>query len=299
PKPSVYGAARSVRRSIDTTGPRNGGCMMSAKNVPHNSQYNPETARNPGSVNCVHGSEHVRLLVVELRALGVVLSVDGDGRLIFDAPAGVMTDERLAQLRSDRDAVLALVERFEERAAIIEHDGRLNRADAERLAWSEIDEPDSSKSEPSGGMFVHCKRSRFDVYIGRPSKWGNPFVIGRDGDRATVIEKYRAWIIKQPELMSALPELRGKVLGCHCAPADCHGDVLMMLANGVIDPEPEPVLMPEGVHCSFCRGRSFIDDRRGCRCVGCGRLSWVTLPNGSIVRADFANVALHSFPSDR
>ena len=37
---------------------------------------------------------------------------------------------------------------------------------------------------------VHCKRAPFDIYIGRPSKWGNPFVIGRDGNREQVIEKY-------------------------------------------------------------------------------------------------------------
>ena len=35
---------------------------------------------------------------------------------------------------------------------------------------------------------VHCKRAPFDIYIGRPSKWGNPFVIGRDGNREQVIE---------------------------------------------------------------------------------------------------------------
>jgi hypothetical protein len=39
---------------------------------------------------------------------------------------------------------------------------------------------------------VHCKRPPFDIYIGRPSKWGIPFVIGRDGTREQVIKKYRA-----------------------------------------------------------------------------------------------------------
>src|SRR5258708_35076297 len=52
------------------------------------------------------------------------------------------------------------------------------------------------------------------VYVGRPSKWGNPFVIGRDGSRDEVIAKYRAWIVQQPALMAALHELRGKNLVC-------------------------------------------------------------------------------------
>jgi Domain of unknown function (DUF4326) len=69
------------------------------------------------------------------------------------------------------------------------------------------------------------------VYVGRPSKWGNPFMIGRDGTRAEVIAKYRAWLLRNERLMAALPELRGKDLVCWCAPCPCHGDVLIELAN--------------------------------------------------------------------
>lgn len=76
---------------------------------------------------------------------------------------------------------------------------------------------------------VHCKKEKYDVYIGRPSKWGNPFTIGKDGNREQVIEKYRNWIIKQPNLMSDLHELKGKTLGCWCSPKACHGDVLAEL----------------------------------------------------------------------
>lgn len=75
----------------------------------------------------------------------------------------------------------------------------------------------------------HASATR--VYIGRPSKWGNPFVIGRDGSRAEVIAKYRTWIVAQPALMNTLDELRGRDLVCWCAPLACHGDVLIELAN--------------------------------------------------------------------
>jgi len=78
---------------------------------------------------------------------------------------------------------------------------------------------------------VHCKRAPYDVYIGRPSKWGNPFRIGRDGTRAEVIRKYREWLLQQPDLLAALPELKGKVLGCWCKPLLCHGDVLVELVE--------------------------------------------------------------------
>lgn len=79
---------------------------------------------------------------------------------------------------------------------------------------------------------VHNKKSPYDVYIGRPSKWGNPFVVGRDGARGECVELYRRWIQTQPELMAAAKrELKGKVLGCWCAPQACHGDVLAEIAN--------------------------------------------------------------------
>ena len=78
---------------------------------------------------------------------------------------------------------------------------------------------------------VHCKRESYDVYVGRPSKWGNPFVIGKDGTREQVIAQYERWLQTQPTLLASLPELRNKVLACWCKPLPCHGDVLLRLAN--------------------------------------------------------------------
>lgn len=80
---------------------------------------------------------------------------------------------------------------------------------------------------------VHCKRDEYDIYIGRPSPFGNPFVLGKDGNRKEVIEKYRAWIQTQPDLLAQLHELKGKRLGCWCAPKLCHGHVLAELADAL------------------------------------------------------------------
>jgi len=78
---------------------------------------------------------------------------------------------------------------------------------------------------------VHGRKERYDVYIGRPSKWGNPFEIGKDGSRKEVIEKYRKYVLENEELMNDLHELKGKVLGCWCKPEACHGDVLVELVE--------------------------------------------------------------------
>lgn len=71
----------------------------------------------------------------------------------------------------------------------------------------------------------------WDVYVGRPSKWGNPFKPGRDGTREEVIQMYRKWLLLNPTLYVALRELKGKDLGCWCAPKPCHADVLLEYAN--------------------------------------------------------------------
>ena len=94
-------------------------------------------------------------------------------------------------------------------------------------------DPSTSASPAGPTRVVHCKRAPYDVYIGRGrgGRWGNPFVIGRDGDRREVIEKYERWLLTHPELLAALPELRGRTLGCWCAPRPCHGDVLARLAD--------------------------------------------------------------------
>jgi hypothetical protein len=83
---------------------------------------------------------------------------------------------------------------------------------------------------------VHCKREPYDVYIGRPSKWGNPFTHKpgtaarfRVSTRQEAIDAYAEWITTQPHLLADLHELKGKVLGCWCKPKACHGDVLVRM----------------------------------------------------------------------
>lgn len=88
-------------------------------------------------------------------------------------------------------------------------------------------------------LVVHCKKSRYDVYIGRPTEWGNPFTHKKDTkaehiveSREEAVKQYETWIRTQPHMIArAKRELRGKVLGCWCAPEVCHGEVLAKIAN--------------------------------------------------------------------
>ena len=78
---------------------------------------------------------------------------------------------------------------------------------------------------------VHCNREAYDVYIGRGGPWGNPFRMYGEGDRDRVIREYRRWLRAEIDAGRISEEdvlaLRGKTLGCWCAPRACHGDVLL------------------------------------------------------------------------
>lgn len=86
---------------------------------------------------------------------------------------------------------------------------------------------------------VNANIDVYDVYVARPSKWGNPYSheVGtlakyRVRTRKESIAKYRDWLFQQPELLAVLKEeLQGKRLGCWCKPKSCHADILAQLAD--------------------------------------------------------------------
>lgn len=70
------------------------------------------------------------------------------------------------------------------------------------------------------------------VYVGRPSRWGNPFTLQSHGTRAAAIEAHRVWLPDQRGLLADIrQELRGHALVCWCAPKACHAETLMLAAN--------------------------------------------------------------------
>lgn len=86
------------------------------------------------------------------------------------------------------------------------------------------------------------------VYVGRPTRWGNPFVVGKDGDAAECVLKYKRYLfpyshfgeastfsnflISQANFEDIERELKGKDLACFC-PLDSpwHADLLLEVAN--------------------------------------------------------------------
>lgn len=87
---------------------------------------------------------------------------------------------------------------------------------------------------------IHEPVESNDVYIGRGSKWGNPFVIGKDGDRNLVINKYIEYFDNNDELKKDIEELKDKNLVCYCSPKACHGDYLLKIVekykyNAILD----------------------------------------------------------------
>ena len=95
---------------------------------------------------------------------------------------------------------------------------------------------------------VHCKISKYDVYVGRPSIFGNIYshkndtkATHRTKTQEEAVQKYAEWIATQEDILAEIPSLKGKILGCWCAPKNglscsttpyiCHAQILAELAN--------------------------------------------------------------------
>jgi len=86
---------------------------------------------------------------------------------------------------------------------------------------------------------VHCKKQKYDIYVGRPSIFGNPFEISKDGNRLEVINKFENYFLHKIntdlQFKNAVDKLKGKVLGCWCYPKDCHARIIIDYLEGEYD----------------------------------------------------------------
>jgi len=79
-------------------------------------------------------------------------------------------------------------------------------------------------------VYKQGKNPKDAIYIGRGSIYGNPFIMGKDGDRKTVVNKfyhYALWrLSREPNWLDGLKD---KDLVCYCHPALCHGDIIIRI----------------------------------------------------------------------
>jgi len=105
---------------------------------------------------------------------------------------------------------------------------------------------------PQRTKVVHCQKEKYDVYVGRRSNnhhhYGNPFShlevslgVVRVATREEAIQAFRDWLAgtrstdvepdRREWILANIKTLKGKTLGCFCAPLYCHGNVLAELAD--------------------------------------------------------------------
>lgn len=79
----------------------------------------------------------------------------------------------------------------------------------------------------------------YDVYVGRPGPYGNPWSSKPSKyaehiveSKSEAIEKYRNYVLNNPELLDKINELKGKTIACWCDENEsCHGDVIIKINN--------------------------------------------------------------------
>ena len=124
---------------------------------------------------------------------------------------------------------------------------------------------------------IHHK-AEYDIAIGRPSEWGNPWIIGRDGTRDEVIDRYAEYLQTKSTLLNKLPQLSRKRLGCYCKPARCHGDVIVEAFNRLVSGKAdEPPI--EAIRACRPRLLEMVELARPRLIVCVGRLASKWLPD--------------------
>lgn len=149
-------------------------------------------------------------------------------------------EEAAEALKAEAEAVKA------KRGATAQHDNGVS--DDGELGLGQI--PMEIKA-----FVVNLHDNKCKVYVGRPDAapkgkttsgghpkwgWGNPFSMGGGASRGSVIRQYTKWLMapeREGMRAEARRDLRGKILGCFCAPLQCHGYVLAMVANSKSDEE--------------------------------------------------------------
>lgn len=116
-------------------------------------------------------------------------------------------------------------------------------------------------------IVVNIRKTPADIYIGRPSRMGNPFKIGKDGDREVVIKKFREYFCNRlrtdPKYVKDVLNLEGHSLGCYCYPEPCHGNVYVEFLRSVAN---------AGNHgCPTCHAEMNLAGIDIYKCSWCGR----------------------------
>jgi hypothetical protein len=171
---------------------------------------------------------------------------------VSDTPENISL-RALKPLNTFNDNPDLLREAFEKAKDIAnkENEGRLTQQITQRAKeltkekkWTQ-DELERQSTVKDGGTVVANMRDGKDEAliswakenghfqrIDRNSAWGNPYELGKDGDRDTVCESYMYYFKKKLSLHQQLMDIKGKVLGCWCYPERCHGNYLIDLADG-------------------------------------------------------------------
>jgi len=110
----------------------------------------------------------------------------------------------------------------------------------ERLERGETVVVNMRKRSPHRDAIAWARKAGRFVRVDRQTDWGNQYELGRDGNRDQVCELYAEWLPQQRHLLDELSSLRGRALGCWCAPKRCHADTLAALLNATGEPVDKP-----------------------------------------------------------
>jgi len=102
----------------------------------------------------------------------------------------------------------------------------------ERKAKVESGQAVVANQQRDKNLIAWAENNAKAVRVDRGTLFGNPFVLGADGDRDAVCDAYaNHYLPYKPSITNGFLFLKGKVLICHCYPLRCHADHLIYSVN--------------------------------------------------------------------
>ena len=149
---------------------------------------------------------------------------------IFEAEIATAKEESEKRVELTTSRVLFAAKEYEQQKK--KDDAQITTRDQQLIAALKRGETVVVNQKVDLAAIKYAETNDLYVRCDRFSDFGNPFEMDKDGDRDVVCDNYEQHYLPfKPSIHKQLYKLKGKALGCWCAPLRCHCDTLIQLIN--------------------------------------------------------------------
>lgn len=149
---------------------------------------------------------------------------------IFEAEIATAKQESEKRIELTTSRVLNAAKEYEQQKK--KQEAEISKRDRDLIARLDQGETIVVNQKTDLATIRYAESKGLYIRADRFSDWGNPFEMDKDGTRDEVCDNFKNHYMPfKRSLLNQLYKLKGKALGCWCAPLRCHCDILKTLAD--------------------------------------------------------------------